>query len=222
MLLWSIANELSSRPGPTQASYIKNAVRQAKALDPSRPVGLAVAGYPAVGCQNKAYAPLDVIGINEYFGWYPGPQGSIFDRTRLSAYLDQLRACYPRQALMITEFGAEANRDGPVEEKGTWAFQQDFVNFHLGVYAQKPWLSGALYWALNEFRVRPAWEGGNPRPDTAAAPEGPAALRRLLAQARVDGPAAQLRRDEAVRLGAATRAALRRRLARRAALAAAA
>ena len=98
VLLWSIANELSSRPGPTQASYIKNAVRQAKALDPSRPVGLAVAGYPAVGCQNKAYAPLDVIGINEYFGWYPGPQGSIFDRTQLSAYLDQVRACYPRQA----------------------------------------------------------------------------------------------------------------------------
>jgi beta-glucuronidase len=164
VLLWSIANELSSRPGPTQAGYIKNAVREAKRLDPSRPVGLAVAGYPAVGCQNKAYKPLDVIGINEYFGWYPGPQGSIFDRTRLSGYLDRVRGCYPKQAVMITEFGAEANRDGPVEEKGTWAFQQDFVNFHLATYAQKPWLSGAIYWALNEFRVRPGWEGGNPRP----------------------------------------------------------
>jgi beta-glucuronidase len=51
-----------------------------------------------------------------------------------------------------------------VEEKGTYAFQQEFVNFHLGVYATKPWLSGALYWALNEFRVRPGWEGGNPWP----------------------------------------------------------
>ena len=40
----------------------------------------------------------------------------------------------------MTEFGAEANRDGPVEEKGTYAFQQDFVNYHLGVYATKPWL----------------------------------------------------------------------------------
>ena len=65
---------------------------------------------------------------------------------------------------MVTEFGAEANREGPVEEKGTWAFQQDFVNFHLGVFASKPWLSGAIYWALNEFRVKPDWEGGNPRP----------------------------------------------------------
>ena len=54
-----------------------------KALDPSRPVGLAVAGYPTVGCQ-PAYAPLDVIGINDYFGWYPGPGGEIFDRNKLS------------------------------------------------------------------------------------------------------------------------------------------
>jgi beta-glucuronidase len=38
------------------------------------------------------------------------------------------------------------------------------VNFHLGVFASKPWLNGALYWTLNEFRVRPDWEGGNPRP----------------------------------------------------------
>jgi beta-glucuronidase len=66
---------------------------------------------------------------------------------------------------MVTEFGAEANRDGPVEEKGTYQHQQDFVNYHLGVYATKPWLNGAFYWALEEFRVRPGWEGGNPRPE---------------------------------------------------------
>ena len=35
---------------------------------------------------------------------------------------------------MVADVGAEANRDGPVEEKGTWAFQQEFVNFHLGVF----------------------------------------------------------------------------------------
>ena len=161
--LWSIANELSSRPGPVQGAYIANAVRLAKTLDPTRPVGLAVAGYPTAGCQPE-YGPLDVIGVNDYFGWYPGPSGTLFDRTGLSAYLDQVRTCYPNKAIMVSEFGAEANRDGPVEEKGTWAFQQDFVNYHLGVFETKPWLSGALYWALNEFRVRPGWEGGNPWP----------------------------------------------------------
>ncbi|MCW3049352.1 MAG: hypothetical protein JWO74_3636 [Solirubrobacterales bacterium] len=164
VIVWSIGNELSARPGPVQGMYIKAAVEAAKALDPTRPVGLAVAGYPAAGCQPE-YGPLDVIGINDYFGWYPGPNGQIADRTLLPEYLDSVRQCYPNKALVITEFGAEANRDGPVEEKGTYAFQQDFINFHLGVYATKPWLSGAIYWTLQEFRVRPNWDGGNPWPN---------------------------------------------------------
>jgi beta-glucuronidase len=163
VVVWSIGNELSSRPGAVQGSYIAQAVRTAHALDPTRPVGLAVAGYPAAGCQDE-YGPLDILGINEYFGWYPGPNGQVADRSLLSAYLDTVHACYPNKGLVITETGAEANRDGPVEEKGTYQFQQDFVNFHFGVYTTKPWLSGAIYWALEEFRVRPGWQGGNPRP----------------------------------------------------------
>jgi len=161
VLIWSIANELSSEPGSTQGTYIRRAVRTAGELDPTRPVGLAVAGYPGAGCQPR-YGPLDVVGVNDYFGWYPGPMGSLFDRDKLSPYLDSLRRCYPNDAIMVTEFGAEANRAGSVEDKGTYAFQQDFVNYQLSVFATKPWLSGALYWALNEFRVRPEWDGGNP------------------------------------------------------------
>ena len=163
VVIWSIANELSSKPGPTQGTYIRRAVKAADELDPTRPVGLAVAGYPGAGCQSR-YRPLQVIGVNDYFGWYPGPRGSLFDREQLSAYLDSLRRCYPNDALMVTEFGAEANREGSVEDKGTYAFQRDFVNYQLSVFNTKPWLSGAIYWALNEFRVRPEWDGGNPFP----------------------------------------------------------
>jgi beta-glucuronidase len=163
VMIWSIANELSSRPGPSQSDYIRDAARMAHSLDPTRPVGMAILGYPGVGCQ-RAYRPLDLLGVNDYFGWYPGPSGSVFDRNALSGFLDALRRCYPRHAIMVSEFGAEANREGSVEDKGTYAFQQDFVNFHLGVFATKSWLSGALYWALNEFRVRPEWDGGNPWP----------------------------------------------------------
>jgi beta-glucuronidase len=165
VMVWSIGNELSSQPGPVQTAYIASAARWAKKLDPTRPVGYAVAAYPSSLCQADAYKPLDVLGLNDYFGWYPGPSGQIFDRTKLSGYLDAARACYPEKALMVTEFGAESNREGPVEEKGTWTFQQEWINYHLGVFATKPWLSGAIYWALNEFWVRPGWEGGNPRPN---------------------------------------------------------
>jgi beta-glucuronidase len=164
IMLWSIGNELSARPGPVQQFYIERAVRQAKALDPSRPVGLAVAGYPSAGCRPQ-YRALDVIGINDYFGWYPGPNGQIADRDALPDYLESVHACYPEKAIFVSEFGAEANRDGPVEEKGTYQYQQDFINYHLAVHGTRPWLSGSLYWALQEFRVRPNWDGGNPRPN---------------------------------------------------------
>jgi beta-glucuronidase len=163
VVVWSIGNELSARPGPVQGDYIQRAAAAAKRLDPTRPVGYAVAGYPSAGCQPR-YGPLDGIGVNDYFGWYPGPSGQIADRTLLSEYLDSVRACYPNKAIVVSEFGAEAIRDGPVEEKGTYAFQQDFVNFHMGIFATKPWLSGAIYFALQEFRVRPRWDGNNPRP----------------------------------------------------------
>ena len=164
IMMWSIANELSSKPGPVQGAYIASAVRQAKRLDPTRPVGLAFAGYPSAGCQPR-YAPLDVLGMNTYFGWYTGGAAEIADRERIGPFLDEMRACYPKQALIVSEFGVEANRSGPVEEKGTYQFQNQWTEDMLDAFDARPWLSGAVYWALKEFRVRPFWNGGNPRPD---------------------------------------------------------
>ena len=161
---WSVGNELSAKPGPSQADYMRRASRAARGIDDTRPISYAVAAYAEAGCQNKAYAPLSIIGFNEYFGWYAGPNGQLADRTKLSLYLDQIRRCYPDKALMITEFGFEANREGPVEEKGTYAHQAEQIQFHHDVFKTKPWLSGVLYWTIKEFRVKPKWEGGNPRP----------------------------------------------------------
>ena len=52
---------------------------------------------------------------------------------------------------MVTEFGFDANRDGPVEVRGTYAFQANAIAYHLGVFATKPWLSGAMYFTLQDF-----------------------------------------------------------------------
>ncbi|HVS28966.1 MAG TPA: glycoside hydrolase family 2 TIM barrel-domain containing protein [Solirubrobacteraceae bacterium] len=163
VMLWSIGNELAFQPNAQVALYLRQAATQSHRLDPTRPVGLAILGYPQAGCQG-AYDRLDVIGVNEYFGWYFGQLAQLSDRDLLSAYLDSVHACYPGKGLIVTEFGAEANRAGPVDEKGTFEFQQDYVKYHLGVFATKPYLSGAIYWGLQEFKVRPAWDGGNPRP----------------------------------------------------------
>ena len=160
VMIWSIGNELQdSVPGRVRR-YITAAARVAKGLDPSRPVGMAIEGHPLAACR-PGYGPLNVIGINDYFGWY---NGQVANRDDLSPYLEKMRACHPTKALIVTEFGAEANRNGASTEKGTYQFQEDFIRFHLGVFGTKPWLSGAIYWTLREFAVRPGWDGGNPVP----------------------------------------------------------
>jgi len=164
VIVWSIANELNSNVNADQGAYIRKAAATAHRLDPSRPVGQAIASDPTGRCQ-KRFAPLDILGFNEYFNWYQGADGSMADGDNLGVFLRKIRRCYPTKALAVTEFGAEANRSGPVEERGTYEFQQAFVNFHLNEFENHPWLSGATYWALQEFRVRPNWDGGNPRPN---------------------------------------------------------
>jgi beta-glucuronidase len=162
VMLWSIGNELPTPASASERRYIAGAVALAHRLDPTRPVGMAIRSWPPVNCQS-AYAPLDVIGYNDYFGWFDAGGGTTDDRDALGPYLDSLHACYPNKALMITEFGFDANRDGPVEERGTYAFQSDSVAYHLGVFAARPWLSGAIYWILQDFAAAPGWAGGNPR-----------------------------------------------------------
>lgn len=164
ILLWSVANELATPADASETSYFAGAAKLAHHLDPTRPVGAAVMGWPGVACQ-AAYAPLDVIGLNEYFGWYDENDGSTVERVGLGPYLDFFRSCYPHQAMFVSEFGFEANRPGPVEEYGTYAFGSDAIAYHLGVFAQRPWLAGAVYWALQDFACRPLWAGGNPLPD---------------------------------------------------------
>ena len=159
VLLWSIGNELAANPGPGTREYIAAGRAAARRLDPSRPVSISIAGRISDGCQD-AYAPLDVIGAGEYYGWYPGPGGEVADTEALGSYLDLLRLCYPSKAIAITEFGAEANRDGPEEERGTYAFQRAWAREQLAILASRRWLSGAAYWTLREFWARPNWTGG--------------------------------------------------------------
>jgi beta-glucuronidase len=163
VLLWSIGNELETPPPGAEAGYIAAAASLAHQLDPTRPVTMALSNWPGVACQ-AAYAPLDVIGVNEYIGWYDAGGGTTDDRDALGPWLDSLRACYPTKPLIVSEFGFEANRDGPVEERGTFEFQADAVNFHLSVFATKPWLTGVIYFPLQDFAVKPGWIGGNPWP----------------------------------------------------------
>ena len=164
ILLWSIANEPAQPPDTGEAAYIADAVALIHRLDPTRPVGMAIMGIPGQVC-DPAYRPLQVIGVNEYFGLFDEGGGVTDDRDALSPFLDSLRACQTTKALLVTEFGFDGSRNGPVEEYGTYQFQANMLAYHLGVLASKTWLSGAIVQTLQDFLAYPSYNGGNPRPD---------------------------------------------------------
>ena len=162
ILLWSIANEMPATVSTDEATYIKAAAGEAHTLDPTRPVGLATVDYPGLACQTSGFAPLDVIGINEYFGWFDENVGATEDRQALEPFLQSVRNCYPDKALMVTEWGYGANRSGPTEVRGTYDYQSDNIAFSDGVFNQLSWLAGAIYFPMQDFAAEPGYVGGEP------------------------------------------------------------
>jgi hypothetical protein len=161
----SVANELSAIPDqvPGTRRYLESAAKLVKDLDPTVPLSVDIYSYPGFPKQ-RTYGPYQLLGVNNYFGWYHGrPHHSTARLADLAPYLEKLRADYPAKALVMTEFGAEATYDGPAKVKETYAFQTNYIRKTLRVVKNESFLSGAIYWTLQEFAVKPEWDGGAKR-----------------------------------------------------------
>jgi hypothetical protein len=158
----SVANELSTVPDQVAGvrTYVDAARRLARDLDPTLPPSIDTLSYPGFP-RAETYARFPLLGINSYFGWYRGKEAHpVGDINGLGAYLTQMQEQYPDAAKVVTEFGAEATMDGPADRKQTFAFQSDYVDRTLRIIDDAPGISGAIYWTLREFAVKPLWDGG--------------------------------------------------------------
>jgi beta-glucuronidase len=173
IMTWSLANEPAGNRselgivGPGLARFIKDGAAQVRALDDTRFVSIDRQSRYGEPVTSSVYRWLDVLGVNDYFGWYPSYRANLVraptTTPELSPYLDQVHAANPNLPLMITEFGAESVRDGPADQPGSRQFQRRFVIQHLRIHASKPYVAGSIHWALRDFRVDPTWVGGAPR-----------------------------------------------------------
>lgn len=172
IMTWSLANEPAGNRselgviGSGLARFIEDGAKVVRELDDTRFVAIdrqSRAGEPST---SSAYRFLDVLGVNEYFGWYDSYKADLVREptttSELSDYLDELHAANPNLPLMITEFGAESVRDGPVSQPGSRQFQNRFVLEHLRIHGSKSFVNGSIHWALRDFRVDPTWTGGAP------------------------------------------------------------
>ena len=160
VLTHSVANELTLTPDakPGTRRFLLAAQAQARDIDPTVPISVDIKGRPGYG-EQFTYHSFDMIGLNQYFGWYRW----VADFSLLEPYIYELRDDYPGKAIVMTEWGAEGRpelADAPPDLKGSYPFQTFHAQRTLDVIDRSPVLSGAIYWTLREFEIYPGWMGG--------------------------------------------------------------
>jgi len=146
ILLWSIANETPNTPERTQ--FLKTLAADVRKLDSTRLVTAALLvrteGRLKIVDDSLGEA-LDVIGANEYIGWYEqNPEGA--DTTEWKIAYDK--------PLIISEFGgdAKAGLHGLETERWTEEYQASIFNHQLSMLNRIPQLRGMSPWILMDFR----------------------------------------------------------------------
>ena len=148
VILWSVSNETGNNP--TRTEFLTNLVNEARRLDATRPITSALnsAHYKAdentMILDDPFASVLDVVGVNEYIGWY----------TLRPEEADNVKWILPQKPVLFSEFGAEAkygNHGGPDQR---WAEEQQVnVLEHQFVMLNKiPQLRGVVPWILMDFR----------------------------------------------------------------------
>ena len=160
VLTHSVANELTFTPDekPGTKRFLLEAQAQARDIDPTLPISVDIKGRPGFA-EQFTYHSFDMIGLNQYFGWYRWVE----DFSLLEPYIYELRDQYPRKAIVMTEWGAEAREElagAAPDLKGSYAFQTMHAERTIDVIDRSPALSGAIYWTLREFEIYPGWQGG--------------------------------------------------------------
>ncbi len=146
IIFWSMANETPNTAARTQ--FIDTLASRARGLDGTRLITAALL-VRADGNTKIVDDPLgkalDVIGVNEYIGWYEGHPESA-DVTMWDIRYDK--------PLIVSEFGADAKAGlhGGENERWTEEYQANVFRHQLPMLNKIPQLRGMSPWLLMDFR----------------------------------------------------------------------
>ncbi|WP_416314308.1 glycoside hydrolase family 2 protein [Rossellomorea sp. FS2] len=147
VILWGLQNESESSDAAVYRNWIASMKNAIKALDPQdRPVTWA-----SSTSWDPAFDLADVIGFNEYFGYFYGQNAD------LGATLDQVHRNHPGKPILITENGTWSvlGNDGPVTEQGTESWQAEQFRQHWDQATErKDFMAGYTFWALKDYKQR--------------------------------------------------------------------
>ncbi|MBT8400212.1 MAG: beta-glucuronidase, partial [Rhodothermia bacterium] len=147
IILWSVSNETPlSEP---RLAFLRALTERARGLDSTRLITAALERHYVDETTQMIDDPfgayLDVVGVNEYLGWYDG----------LPAKTDNIewRMTYEKP-LIISEFGAGARQGLHGDELTRWSeeYQASVYRHQIDMLRRVPFLRGMTPWILADFR----------------------------------------------------------------------
>ncbi|MBM3521626.1 MAG: glycoside hydrolase family 2 [Alphaproteobacteria bacterium] len=145
VVIWGVGNENADTDA--RFAFMARLARAARAADPTRLVSAAcLINRQTFRIEDRLAAELDVIGLNEYFGWYE----SNFDGLeRLFANSD------PGKPVIVSETGADAapghRAAGRVLFTEDW--QAEFYRRQCALIERTSYVRGLAAWLLYDFRT---------------------------------------------------------------------
>lgn len=147
VVIWSVANETPL--SDARLSFLKNLISHARSLDSTRLLSAAMERHYINPTTQMIDDPLgeflDVLGCNEYVGWYDG----------LPAKADGLewKSKYDKP-LIMSEFGGDARygHHGDSLTRWTEEYQESIYEHQIRMLKNIPFLRGASPWILMDFR----------------------------------------------------------------------
>jgi len=146
VILWSIANETPATDART--AFLTRSAELVHQLDPTRLVTAALLVHGDLKTKyidDPLGKALDVIGFNEYIGWYEGKPEDADGAEWKIAY---------NKPLIVSEFGggAKAGLHGPETQRWTEEYQASIFRHQLGMLNRITQLRGMSPWILMDFR----------------------------------------------------------------------
>jgi beta-glucuronidase len=161
ILFWGLGNECwSLHPSGEKAlAWLR---QQAEGFDPSRLFSYAAFTMPVLTERfERSFNVVDVISVNEYFGWYYGKT------QEAGPFLQALARKFPGKPLLVTETGADALHGRHAESdpppRYSEEYQADLLEQQWRLMHTAATFSGLSIWVLKDF-LCPEYREDNPLP----------------------------------------------------------
>ena len=148
VILWSLSNETPVKP--ERLTFLKELSQEARELDSTRLITSAMNHVDRSAAEGRTLSDplgevLDVLGLNEYVGWYEGSPESA-DHIEWKSTWDK--------PVIVSEFGGGApfGLHGEPEERWTEEYQENLYRHQLKMVQRIPNLVGITPWVLMDFR----------------------------------------------------------------------